>query len=99
MMEEYESDNVEIDENISDYIYFEQMDSNESFSAMEGFAENVGKLDFREQLVSALNRSNPFRNFKNKIDNSGKYREEWFAYKNSCYIQFVKDQVPSDGTE
>jgi hypothetical protein len=35
----------------------------------------------------------PFRHFKRIIDDSGKYRQQWFDYKNLRYVQWVKKQI------
>ncbi len=56
------------------------LESNESFSIMEAFAENMEDIKFREQLFYALNHKKPFANFKWKIDNSD-YRQRWFDFK------------------
>ena len=37
--------------------------------------------------------SKPFKHFKEIIDNSGDFRDEWFAYRESKYIEFVKEQL------
>ncbi len=83
----------EIEQNEADYFEFEQLDTHESFRIMADFAENVDNEVLRNTLVGALNRPKPFRNFKQHIDNSGAYREQWFTFKNSRYIEYVKGLI------
>jgi len=60
---------------------------------MESFAENeVGDKRFRAKLITALSDSNPFRHFKTIIDNSN-YRQEWFAFKDQWYLEYVKQEL------
>jgi len=91
--EPWEDEIKEIEENWMDLFEFEGMDSKESFRVMTDFAENIDNDQLREKLINALNRSKPFRNFKWIIDNSGEYRQQWFDYKKSRYIEWVKDQI------
>ena len=89
----FEEDLNDLDENWSDYFEFEKYPSHESFQVMVDFAESVDNVKLQDRLFNALNRSKPFRNFKWQIDNSGEYRELWFAYKRDRYINFVKKQI------
>lgn len=82
-----------LEENWTDYIEIECMNSQESFLVMENFANFIENSTLREKLINSLNRSKPFRNFKWIIDNSGDYRQQWFEFKNQKYIEFVKDQL------
>lgn len=83
----------EIDENISDCILFEKMESHEAFEVMADFTQSLDNLILQEQLLNALNNRKPFQNFKWRIDNSGEYRQQWFDFKNSRYIEYVKEQI------
>jgi len=88
-----------LDENWGDYFEFEKMTSNESFEVMADFAEIVDNQRLQHRLFNALNKSKPFRNFKWEIDNSGKYRQKWFDYKNQRLIEFVKHQIEQHNRE
>lgn len=92
-IEAWEEDIEELDANWTDYIEFEGMDSHESFKIMSDFAENIDNAKLQDRLINALNKSKPFRNFKWEIDNSGDYRQEWFAFKKLQYIEHVKRQI------
>jgi hypothetical protein len=80
----------EIDEHFEDYFLFEQMSSSGSFQVMIEFVNEVEDESFRKRLVFALNRSHPFRNFKDEIDSNSEYRERWFKFKEDKYIENIK---------
>jgi len=91
--EPWEEEAKEIDENWDDYFEFTGFETHESFRIMADFAERIDDQKLQDQLINALNRPNPFRNFKWEIDNSGEYRQQWFDYKKMRYIQLVKEQI------
>jgi Uncharacterised protein family (UPF0158) len=82
-----------LDENYLDYKGIEAMESNDSFSVMEDFANQVNDATMQEKLFNALNRKHPFREFKFVIDNSGEYRNVWFNFKNKRYFEWVENQI------
>ena len=57
---------------------------------MIAFVNEVEDESFRKRLVFALNRSHPFRKFKDEIDFNGEYRKRWFKLKEEKYIEYVK---------
>ena len=70
----------------------------ESLRIMEGFIYSLPDQahELKTRLTQALNNAKPFRNFKYIIDNSGQYREQWFAFKSQQLIELVKIRL---GTE
>ncbi|WP_339739448.1 UPF0158 family protein [uncultured Sunxiuqinia sp.] len=97
--EPWEEEAKEIDENLDDYFEFEGFETHESFRIMADFAERIDDPKLQDQLINALNRPKPFRNFKWQIDNSGEYRQQWFDYKKMRYIQRVKEQIDLNGKD
>lgn len=93
-----EDDLNEIDDHFGDYFVFENMTSHDSFNLMVDFVDLVLDLSIQTKLISALNKSKPFRNFKNVIDNSGEYRQQWFDFKRSRYIDWVQDQIDTENS-
>ncbi len=91
--ESWGEDMDEIDNNFSDYIEIEKMDSHESFKLMEDFIETLTDSRLQDKLVRALSRPKPFRNFKFEIDNSGLFRQMWFDFKNEQLIKLVEGQL------
>ncbi len=46
----------------------------------------------QSQLIAALNKRKPFREFKWVIDNSGIYREKWFEFKHEKIKAWVVEK-------
>jgi hypothetical protein len=86
-------DRSKVDENPADYLEIEKMESWQSFSIMEDFAGSVDSPKLRNSLIYVLNQRKPFSKFKYAIDNSGEYREQWFAFKAERMQEWVKEQV------
>lgn len=83
------------DETDSHYV-IREMDSSYAFNIMQEFAENLeGDDELREELLEILENRKPFRNFKNKVDNSGEYRERWFAYLDKRSMDYVAESLES----
>jgi len=91
--EPWEEKSKEIDENWDEYFEFTGFEAHESFRIMADFAERIDDPKLQDQLINALNRPKPFRNFKWQIDNSEEYRQQWFDYKKMRYVQWVKEQI------
>ena len=88
-----EEDRNEIEENSDDYFEFEKMSSHTSFTIMEDFIQTIDNTSLQEKLVQVLQRPKPFGNFKWEIDNSGKYRQQWFDYKKERFIGYVEGLI------
>ena len=86
-------DRSKVDENPADYLEIEKMESHDSFSVMEDFAESVDSPKLRGDLIYVLSQRKPFGKFKYAIDNSGEYREQWFAFKAERMWEWVKEQI------
>ncbi len=83
----------EIEENYQDYFNFEKMSPHEAFDLMKDFIEQVENAELRKRLIWILNKSHPFRNFKDEIDYSGEYREKWFTFKLQKGMESVERQI------
>ena len=75
------------------FVEIERMDSSDSFRIMQDFAEQVEDSSIRTVLLEALGRRKPFSQFKDAVDNSGDYREQWFAFKDRRNIEWVEDAL------
>ncbi|HLO54628.1 MAG TPA: UPF0158 family protein [Saprospiraceae bacterium] len=81
-----------IENNHENFIEIDPPSSSEQFQIMADFAEQLDeRLLLRGQLITALNKSKQFQGFKHIIHNSGKYREQWFAYQTEQLQKFVRD--------
>jgi hypothetical protein len=83
----------ELEENWDSYFAIEKMESHESFEIMADFAESVDNRELRDNLIRALDKKHPFRNFKWVVDNSGPYRQKWFDFKKQKLIEWVNNQI------
>ena len=92
--EAFDEDLQKLDNNFDDYDEIESMESSDSFEIMKKFAEQLThNNELQQQLIFALNNNKPFSRFKNVIDNSGEYREEWFEFKNEKLKEWVRKKV------
>ncbi|PNW26332.1 UPF0158 family protein [Formosa algae] len=92
-VEDWEDDMAKLNSNPTDYIEFEKMDNHNMYKVMEDFATQLKDTAFKDTLLEALNKSNPFKNFKWQIENSDHFRQQWFVFKKSRYIDYVKRQL------
>lgn len=92
-LESWEEDIEEQEENLTDYVEFERMPSREAFRVMEDFAESIDDGTLKERLFRSLSRPKPFSIFKWEIDNSGPYREQWFAFRDERNREWVEEQL------
>jgi hypothetical protein len=82
-----------VEENFQDYISFDGMESHESFRIMEEFISMIAEKKTRQRFEDAIGYRKPFQNFKQLLLDYPDLREQWFAYKDKCYIEFVKRQA------
>ncbi|MBC7902607.1 MAG: hypothetical protein H7Y27_04265 [Gemmatimonadaceae bacterium] len=82
-----------IDNNITEYLYFEPLDSGTSFSIMETFVETIPATRVRQRFIDAISYKKPFQNFKQLLLDYPDLRESWFAFKKNEYMNWVRGQV------
>lgn len=76
-----------------EYIEIESMNSAESFRVIKEFVNSLENSHVKNRLLLAIEGRKPFANFKQQIDNSGDYREQWFAFGRERGIEWVQSQV------
>jgi hypothetical protein len=86
----------EIENDGDNYYEFFSPESRDSFNIMAEFTSSVKDPSLQSKLAASLRGPKPFRNFKAMVDQAGKYRDEWFAFKNRWYIEWVKAQIEND---
>jgi hypothetical protein len=91
---EWFADDLEkLENNFDDYIEIEKPHSSDSFEIMANFTEQLDDSNkLKNQLIDALNKKKPFKEFKFIVDNSGIYRQQWFDFKNEQLKQWVSDK-------
>ena len=82
-----------VEENFHEYIQFEGMESHESFRLMEDFVAEIADKKIRQRFEDAIGYRRPFQNFKQLLLSYPDLREQWFAYKDQRFIDFVKEQA------
>lgn len=90
---------AEIDRDIMSYIKLEKMHSSESFRIMADFTEEVKDQKIRDRLITALERSKPFRNFRNVLDYHDDLLQEWYVYKLERQQAWVRRELRHHLTE
>lgn len=86
----YEEILEELENNWDDYVEIERPHSSDSFNFMVEFAEQLKDGNrLKDRLFDALNKNKPFSRFKFEIDNSGKFRQEWFDFKHDKLENWV----------
>lgn len=78
-------------DNWKSFLRFEPIQSNESFRIMEQFVHHLPDEKLQNKLTKALERRNPFANFKYLIDESN-YRQDWFDFKQTKLEELVFEQ-------
>ena len=78
--EAFEEDFTRMENNKTDFIKFDVLESFESFKIMELFVHQLTDQNLKAELGNVLENKKPFQNFKNKIDQSH-FRQDWFDFK------------------
>lgn len=91
--DDWAEETVKIEASPGDYLEFEKMGSHEAFRVMEGFIAGISHIPTHNKFIDAISRKKPFANFNHLISYYPDLREEWFAFKNQSYIDFVKDRL------
>ena len=90
LVEEYKQIQADIDS----YYVIRRPRSSFDYDIMESFAtDHVEDQNLREKLLDALQNRKPFRNFKAIVDYAGDYREQWFAYRQQRYMEYVEETM------
>lgn len=89
---DWQNEFSKLKKNSSQYQEIHAMQSKDSYRVMADFAEQVKDTDLQAELINALNRKNPFREFKLAIDSSTE-RQVWFDFKNKRLIEWTEKQL------
>ncbi|MCB0745383.1 MAG: hypothetical protein KDC67_15860 [Ignavibacteriae bacterium] len=76
----FEEDFKRIENNKTDFIKFDVLESFESFKIMELFVQQLTDKNLKTELRKVLENKKPFQNFKIKVDQSN-FRQNWFDFK------------------
>lgn len=82
----------------TDIMIFEKLESSEAFQIMEDFLGEIDNQKLKEDLFKILNRKSPFANFKYEIESSD-YRQKWFDFRTMKHEEYVKRQLDHENVE
>jgi len=94
----WEEEIEKIENEWTDYIVINKMESRDAFRVMEDFVDEIDDQRLKEDLIKILSRKSPFANFKAEIESS-EYRKKWFAFRIKCYEDYVKEQLKDENIE
>ena len=84
---------TKVRKNKKKFIEIENMMTSDAFRVMAQFADSLPNNSTKIRLVTALEGKKPFANFKHQVDNSGEYRELWFAFRRQKNIEWIQEQL------
>lgn len=74
----------EIEQNPNDYIEVEPISTREVFIIMEDFTDTIHNMSHQDALMKALNKENPFRQFRYTLEDIGLLKD-WDIYKEKAF--------------
>ncbi len=83
-MDIFEDTIQEITKHAESYVEVEPISSREAYIIMEDFTDIVHNISKQSALMRALNRPNPFRQFRYALEDI-ELLDEWYDYKNNAY--------------
>jgi hypothetical protein len=68
-------------------IRIDPVDSSEGYRDMEEFIAGVGESECRNRLQQAIDRSSPYRHFKDELYSFPEYQTSWYEFHNALMKQ------------
>lgn len=75
------------------YYQIERWSSREAYEIMESFAHQVPDAVMQEKLFDALDRRRPFRNFRDVLEDSEHYLQQWYDFEARRQQDYVKKEL------
>ncbi|MCH8486914.1 MAG: UPF0158 family protein [Candidatus Cyclonatronum sp.] len=89
-----EEERKELEENEEQYAEISGWETWEAFEYMKVFAEDLSSHpELQEQLLEALSRSKPFRNFKDVLFEDEEVRQQWFDFESKWQQAHVRKRL------
>jgi len=92
-IEGWEDQIEELEKNGDHYVSIDKMSSNDSYTIMERFVDEVADESIKKRLTHALEKNKPFHNFKYEIDQLDEERDQWFKFKSDQYNKWVEREI------
>lgn len=88
--EERDAQIEKLEEHIRKYYKVPRMSAEEAIHVMKDFAEEDINTSIRKELMNALKRKNPVRNFMRIIENQEDLYQYWLIFKAKWYQEWVR---------
>lgn len=82
-----------VEDNPDDWVVFEKFEPWESYKMMESFIATVDDDKLSQELHLAIQKRKPFSSFKYVIEDAGEYRQQWFDFKLTYFMNHVRRQI------
>jgi len=89
----------QMDEDPDRFCRIQPIHSSEGFQLMEDFIDTLKDDKIQNDLARAINRSKPFRNFKDTLADYPDVRQQWFTYHHSRMEQFAREWLEDEKIE
>ena len=76
----------------TDYIILDKMESRDAFNIMEDFIYEITDPLLKENVIKILSRKSPFANFKAEVESSS-HRQKWFEFRTMKYEEYIKEKL------
>lgn len=90
--EAFKAEFEKIEQQKTELIKFEALQNIESYKIMLEYSEQISNDQLQEELEDILIKKHPFKNFKNRIDNSD-YRQDWFDFKRNQLEMKIENRL------
>ncbi|MFN2502391.1 MAG: UPF0158 family protein [Pyrinomonadaceae bacterium] len=81
------------------FLYISPFPSSDGWRLMAEFIEQQCDGSTRERLTGAINRSLPFRRFKETLAHYPDLRELWFAFERGAMLDIARKWIEAQGIE
>jgi hypothetical protein len=79
------------------YLLIDPLDSHEEFQIMEDFVDSLGDTKQASKLQDALNRSKPFRQFKDTLHDHTNLSDAWYAFEQKELARLAEEWCEKNG--
>lgn len=81
------------------FLYINAIPSAKGWQTMADFIEQLPSGEPRDRLTTAIQRSHPFRRFKDTLLNYPTLREQWFAFENQAMLDIARNWLADEGID
>lgn len=89
----------EIENDPDRFLVIDPIRSTVSWQIMADFIERLPPGEITERLISAVQRSSPFRRFKDELIRHPDLRQDWFAFEYLAMLALAREWLVTEGIE